>query len=433
MGKVRDKTGRDVSPAAPKPSGRYESDSPHSASALAAVVKITRALSGKLARGRVLQAALREVADIVGAEGASVLLIDPDTGGMTFHIAAGPGAEIAQTIPVPPGQGICGHVARTGEPLIVNDAQNDPRLYRRVDQATEITTRNLLCLPLRSDDRLLGVLELINKHDGADFSAADLRLTEVVASQIAMALENAHLHTQIVRSERMAAIGQTVSGLAHCIKNILNGIRSGSAVVERALESDDYDTVHEGWGVVHRNNQMLGNLVLDMLSLAREAKINLFPTDVNDLADQVCQLMTERAAERGIEVIFTPADDLPEAMTDPTQFYRCLLNLVTNAVDACDEGCTVRVRIARSDRRGRFTTSITDNGSGIPRELRAKMFAEFFTTKGGKGTGLGLPVTRKLIGTMGGTITFHSVEGCGTRFVFALPLQNATAEKEMSS
>ena len=434
MGTVRDKTGQEVSPAAVEPAGRYESDSPRTPSELQAVVKITRALAGKLEHGRVLQAALCEVADIVGAEGASVLRIDPDTKGMTFHIAAGPGAEVAQTIPVPPGQGICGHVARTGEPLIVNDAQNDPRLYRRVDQATHITTRNLLCVPLRSSDRLRGVLELINKHDGADFDAADLRLTEVVASQIAMALENAHLHTQIVRSERMAAIGQTVSGLAHCIKNVLNGIRSGSAVVERALGSDEYDTVREGWGVVHRNNEMLGDLVLDMLSLARESKIHLFPTDVNDLADQVCRLMADRAAERGIEVIFTPADDLPEAMTDPTQFYRCLLNLVTNAVDACDEGSTVRVRIGRSDRRGRFTTSIADNGSGIPREHRAKMFTEFFTTKGSQGTGLGLPVTRKLIGTMGGTITFHSVEGRGTRFVFALPLpEAATAEKEMSS
>ena len=398
------------------------------------MLAINRALAGKFDREHVLGAALREVAGIVAAGGASILLIDPETQGMTFHVTAGPGAELARTVPVPAGQGICGHVARTGEALIINDAQNDPRLYRRVDQATQITTRNLLCVPLAGSDRLWGVLELINKRDGRDFDERDLRLTESVAGQIAMALENAHLHADIVRSERMAAIGQTVSGLAHCIKNILNGIRSGSAVVDRAMNAGDSDKVAQGWQVVRRNNDMLGNLVLDMLSMARDSTIHLFPTDVNDLAEQVCRLLGDRGAERGIEIVCTPSPDLPEAPADPTHLYRCLLNLLTNAVDACDDGGRVHVRVYRGGGRDRYTLSIIDDGEGIPPENRAKMFAEFFTTKGGKGTGLGLPVTRKLIVAMGGTITFHSVPGRGTRFVIAMPVSGAPpAEKETDS
>jgi len=390
--------------------------------AIEAILAISQALAGKLDIQHVLGVAVSVVARIIGAEASSILLIEPETGGMTFHVAAGPAADAAMSVPLPPGAGICGHVVKTGEPLIVNNAQDDPRFYSRVDKATGFTTRNLLCVPLSSSEKLWGVLELINKCDEADFDERDLHLTECVGAQIALALENSHLHKEIVTKARMAAIGQTVSGLAHCIKNILNGIRSGSAVVNRCLKADDFEKVREGWQVVRKNNDMLGNLVLDMLSLARDTKFRPFPTDVNDLAEQVCRLMVDRAAERGVEVACTTAEGLDEVMTDPTQVYRCLLNLVSNAVDACDKGSRVHVRTYHGGGRERFTISIADTGMGIPPENRSKMFTEFFTTKGGRGTGLGLPVTRKLITAMGGTITFHSVVGRGTKFVIALPV-----------
>ena len=410
--------------------GRYETEAPHTAAELQAVLAINRVLVGKLEHQRLLAAAMHEVSRIVKAAGSSILLIDQDTQAMTFHVVEGPAAETARTIQLPPGAGICGHVARTGEALIINDAQNDPRLYRPVDQATKVTTRNLLCVPLRSGQKLWGVLELINKEGDEGFTTQDLRVAETVAGQIALAFENSRLHGRIVRSERMAAVGQTVSGLAHCIKNILNGIRSGSTVVDRAMASGDADKVSEGWQVVRRNNNMLGSLVLDMLSLARDSKIHLFPTDVNDLADQVCQLMGERAGERGISIVCDTEPRLKETMADPTHLYRCLLNVVTNAIDACDDGGHVHVRVHRGGGRQRYTVSITDDGQGIAPEHRAKLFTEFFTTKGGRGTGLGLPVTRKLVTAMGGSVVFHSVPGHGTRFVFTLPVGEVPDKQE---
>ena len=420
-------------PAAAPAEGRYEPGPDRTRDEFRAVLAVSRALAGKLDLDRVLAVTVTTLADIVGAEGSSILLIDPQTGGMSFHVAAGPGADAARAVPLPPGAGVCGHVARTGESLIVNDAQNDARLYRAVDASSGVTTRNLLCVPLICGRRVRGVLEFINKRRGADFDARDLRLAEAVAAQIALALENARLHADIVVKERMAAVGQTVSGLAHCVKNILNGIRSGSAVVDRHLKAEDMTEVRRGWQTVRRNNDMLSNLVLDMLSLARDTKFHPFPTDVNDLADQICQLMSERAAQRGIRITCTPGHGVDEVMTDPTQLYRCLLNLVSNAVDACGEDGRVRVRVCRADGKERFTLSVTDDGEGIAPEHRQRLFAEFFTTKGSRGTGLGLPVTAKLVAGMGGRLTFHSVVGRGTRFVVALPAQAAPAtEKETS-
>ena len=414
--------------------GQYEPTSHGAADQLRAVLAISRALAGKLDVQQILPAALSTVANIATAEGSSIMLIDPDTKAMSFFVAAGPGAEAAKAVPLPPGEGICGHVARTGKSLIVNDPANDGRHYDQVDQTTGITTRNLVCVPLSTGDRLWGVIELINKRDGEGFDDRDLQLVETVAPQIALALENAHLHNEIVVGERMAAVGRTVSGLAHCIKNILNGIKSGSAVVNRAVDAQDFEKTCQGWQVVNKNNEMLSRLVLDMLSLAREANFHPFPTDVNDLAEQICALVADRAAERNITISCTPAENLPEVTTDPTQIYRCLLNLISNAIEAGRDGSPVRVRIYRSDRRPRFTISVADNGTGISSENRDKIFSEFFTTKGSRGTGLGLPVTKKLIVAMGGTITFHSVDGQGTKFVVALPTNDEkAADKETSS
>jgi len=102
--------------------------------------------------------------------------------------------------------------------------------------------------------------------------------------------------------------------------------------------------------------------------------------------------------------------------------YRCLLNLISNAVDACRKGGCVRVRLHRAEGKRRFTISVTGDGMGIARATQKKIFKEFFTTKGGRGTGLGLPVTKKLVTEMGGKIAFHGVQGAGTRFVLALPI-----------
>ena len=233
--------------------------------------------------------------------------------------------------------------------------------------------------------------------------------------------------------ERMASIGQTMSGLAHCIKNVLNGIRSGSSVIDRAIATEDFERVCKGWQTVHRNNEMLGTLVLDMLALARDTQVHPFPTDVNDLAQQVCDLMKDNAAEREVTITYVPDKDLSDVLLDPTHFYRCLLNLLSNAIDACSHAGAVRVRIHRGHRSRRFTVSITDNGQGIKPEAQRRLFQEFFTTKGGKGTGLGLPVTKKLVGQMDGEIRFHSVPGHGTRFVLAFPVPDVPAENTAST
>ena len=147
--------------------GRYISERDRMVDELQAVQVISEALAGKLELEPVVSVAVGWVAEIAGAETSSVFVIDADTDSMTCYAATGSSAEKLKAIPVPAGQGICGHVAGTGQTVIIQDAQNDPRLYRKADDTTGFVTRNMLAVPIRTSERTWGVLELINNNNRA--------------------------------------------------------------------------------------------------------------------------------------------------------------------------------------------------------------------------------------------------------------------------
>ncbi len=234
------------------------------------------------------------------------------------------------------------------------------------------------------------------------------------------------LERELVASERLGAIGQTVAGMAHCIKNILHGFKGGSYLVNIGIDRDNTDKLKTGWQTIQRNIQRTSDLVLDLLSYSKEREpeyANCFP---NEIAADVCDLLQETAGEHAIELIqdFSPA--VGEVALDPRIAYRSLLNFVSNALDACifddDISKQHRVTVRTSITDDRFVVfEVTDNGTGMDDEVKAQLFSTFFSTKGAKGTGLGLLVTSKLIEEHNGTINVASTLGEGTTFTFRLP------------
>jgi len=234
------------------------------------------------------------------------------------------------------------------------------------------------------------------------------------------------LQKELVASERLGAIGQTVAGMAHCIKNILHGFKGGSYLVNIGIDRDNTDKLKTGWQAIQRNIQRTSDLVLDLLSYSKEREpeyTNCFP---NEIAADVCDLLQETAGEHNVELIqdFSPA--VGEVALDPRIAYRSLLNFVSNAMDACifDDNVAkqhqVTVRTAIED--DRFVLfEVTDNGTGMDDEVKTQLFSTFFSTKGAKGTGLGLLVTSKLIEEHNGIIDVASTLGEGTTFTFRLP------------
>lgn len=232
---------------------------------------------------------------------------------------------------------------------------------------------------------------------------------------------------KLVESERAAAVGQTVAGLAHAIKNIAGGLRGGVFVVDKGLELDNEDYLRRGWEMVKTDVARIRAMALDLLNYAKERVPDYQLSDPNGVAREVLNLMTPRAERYGVALEADLDEGLPEVWFDPEGIHRCLTNLVTNAIDACadvscsdKDGKVVLTSFVPEDERYAVGYGVTDNGCGIPQEMMPNVFQSFFSTKGTKGTGLGLMVTRKIVDEHGGEIEVHSDPKVGTRFIITL-------------
>lgn len=234
------------------------------------------------------------------------------------------------------------------------------------------------------------------------------------------------LQQELIKSERLAAIGQTVAGLAHYTKNILLGLEGGMYIVNKGFRKDDKAKLRTGWDMVQKNIGKICNLVLDLLNYSKERKPEYESCSPNVIADEVCELMDPKAKESGIEIVRDFDPTIGQVSLDPKGIHRCLLNLVSNAIDACisdeDEGKKYLVRVTtRRESDGIVTFQVSDNGCGMDEEVRKQIFTSFFSTKGPKGTGLGLLVTQKIVQEHGGSISTNSEPGKGSTFTIRLP------------
>ncbi len=237
------------------------------------------------------------------------------------------------------------------------------------------------------------------------------------------------LEKELIQSERLAAVGQTVASLAHYVKNILFGLKGGVYLVDEAFKENDTDSLKDGWDLVESNMGRISGLVLDLLEYSRERKPEYEKCFPNEIADDVCKLTQESAKEYSIEIIKDFDPSMGEAVMDPKGIHRCLLNLVSNAIDACiydsneEKKWVVRVKTILED-DGMVRFEVSDNGCGMDEETKKKLFTGFFTTKEGRGTGLGLLNTQKIAQEHGGTITVNSQLGQGSTFTIRMPYRD---------
>lgn len=238
------------------------------------------------------------------------------------------------------------------------------------------------------------------------------------------------LEKELVQSERLAAIGQTISGLAHHIKNILLGLKGGSYVMDIGLKNENTVKLKDGWQTIKNNIDRTSNLVQDLLTYSKERKPKFINCHPNKIVEDVDNLIKDHAKKQNIAIIKQLDPNIDEVAMDPEIIHRSVLNLVSNSIDACLEvENTSRVLtihlITRAKNNNRLCFEIKDNGIGMNKKEIENVFAPFYSTKGGKGTGLGLMVTAKLIEEHKGTIHIESEQGKGTSFIITLPYQAA--------
>ncbi len=322
--------------------------------------------------------------------------------------------------------------------MLVSDAARDDR-FHAVQSIVRYGIREVICVPMNGRHETLGILYLDSLTPRRDpvaslipvgkFNADHLALAIALAHQAALAVEETRYYQALLQAERLAAVGQTIAALSHHIKNILQGLKSGGEIVTMGFHDKDHTLLQRGWRIVEKNQAKIYDLVVDMLSYSKEREPNIEDTDLNAVARDVVELLAPRAGELQVGLVAELAEDLPICPADREGIHRSLLNIVGNALDAVEgaETPTVTVSTALEEDGQWAQVRVRDNGSGVAPEKAADIFRPFVSSKGARGTGLGLAVSRKILREHGGDILLESEVGQGSTFILRLPLRSAQA------
>lgn len=374
--------------------------------------------------GRVLEL----VFEWVAADRGCIMLIDPET--KQLRTKARRDRQVGATTSMAISRTILDYVLDRREGVLTSDAQDDDR-FSSGNSVVRTGVREAICVPLQGRYDIVGVIyvdtlvPLVEAvESGQRFTDEQLKLMIAIGHQAALAVEDTTYYSAMVQSERLAAIGQTIATVSHHIKNILQGIRGGSYLVEMGLDNEDLAVLQKGWDIVRRNQNKISSLVMDMLSYSKEREPDPVPSDLATVIDDVVETVQQRAEEAGATIQWDKPADLPRLVFDPEALSRAVLNVVSNALDAVEgrDGPTVQiaVHIDRAARMVRIT--VADNGAGMSPQTLADIFNLFVSTKGSRGTGLGLTVSRKILREHGGDITATSELGTGSTFILEFPL-----------
>ncbi|HBO43906.1 MAG TPA: histidine kinase [Planctomycetaceae bacterium] len=411
------------------------------------------AVSHTLDIDQLLQRIMDLIFEWVEADRGCIMLIDPENGRLepkakrTRAMGAGGRKPVDARISI--SKTILDYVLERKEGVRTSDAQQDDR-WSAAASILQAGVREAICVPMQGRYDVVGVIyidtsmspqEVLLAGGANHFKDDHLKLMIAIAHQAALAVEDTRYYSAMVQAERLAAIGQTVAALSHHIKNILQGIRGGSYLIEMGLSDQDPSVVQRGWKIVERNQNKISSLVMDMLTFSKERRPERIPADLNQVVGEVIELMQARAEELGVELSWTPSPRMEQFVFDPEMIHRAVLNVVTNALDAAaeslgepeeakaDEGPSKR-RESRprvevvgewEDSTDLLRVVVRDNGPGIPPDVMKNLFSPFVSSKGARGTGLGLPVSQKILAEHGGEIHVASAADVGTTFSLEWP------------
>jgi PAS domain S-box-containing protein len=232
------------------------------------------------------------------------------------------------------------------------------------------------------------------------------------------------LEGEKLEAERLAVVGQTVAGLAHGVKNLLMGLDGGMYMARSGIEKGDPERLANGWEVLEDAASRITFFVKEFLEFSKGRPATVALIDPNDPARQVVELFVESARLAGITLTAEIQEDIGPALMDAAGIHTSLTNLVSNAIDACEtsEKEGGHVLLSTSEKDGVIAYRVSDDGAGMEYEVKKKIFTNFFSTKAsGKGTGLGLLTTSKIVQEHGGKVSFETKEGEGSVFSLIFP------------
>ena len=356
--------------------------------------------------------------ELLHAEAGSIVLKEDDTNQMYFKSARGRKAQSVKLLKLRKGEGIAGWVAGHGESLICNDAMQDERHLRNFADQIGFPTREIICVPLMGEDEVIGAFELINKESAlSGFTTEDLKLLTLIAGQAAKAIQTNRHREKLEKADRLATIGQFLSGILHDFKTPMS-IISGyvQLMAEKTSDGDRKAYISS----ILKQFDLMNTMTKEILAFARgESEILVRKVYLNKFFEEINELLSREFEDRNITYQLN-MNYRGIAHMDENKIKRVFYNMVRNAAEAMQEGGSFTLSVDKEEHHVAFTFS--DTGLGIPEEIKDRLFDSFVSKGKADGTGLGLAIVKKIIDEHQGHINYSSNPERGTTFVIRLPL-----------
>ena len=381
------------------------------------IIEISRQLNSTYDHVALLQQIVAAAAELVNCEAASILLIDPTTGELRFEIATNMNPNEAQHIIIPMEGSIAGWIARHGEPRVIQDTTREPGHFQEIDQLIDFHTTNLLGVPMSTHVKVIGVLEVVNKRDRQRFNDIDINTLTTLASQAAVAIENARLFRQ----------SDFIAEMVHELRTPLRALRASTGILLHNTVDDSQRD--EMLLTMQAETDRLLRLTTDFLELAQmesgRVRLQTEALNLQQCVHDSVEVVAAQAQEKNLSILIDVEPITIKA--DAAKFKQMMLNLLTNAIKYNRPYGEIRITgvSTRSDSGSAAQISVSDTGPGMSRAHVSQIFQKFFrveaTAGDNTGTGLGLAITKHIVEAHGGEIWVESEPGSGTTFHVILP------------
>ena len=325
------------------------------------------------------------------------------------------GTEVIE-IRLPLGKGLAGYVAKTGEIVNIPDAYNDPRFNPEVDKKSGYRTNNMLTMPMRNrDGKLIGVFQMLNKK-GGPFTPQDEEFLNALSIHASIAIENARLAQEMVNNERLSAVGRMASAIIHDIKNPMGTLRVYAQVMKKKSGNEEATKLADE--MIHQVDRFV-NMTQEILDFSRGVSAtNIEEVDFGPVMEGVLAFIEKDLTKANVK-LERKLNYSGKVKLDQDKIVRVFYNLASNARDAMPNGGTLTVSTEGAD--GFVKIEFTDTGTGMPEEVKRKIFEPFVTYGKKHGTGLGMAIVKKVMDDHKGKIEIDSELGKGTTIRILLP------------
>jgi len=381
------------------------------------IIAISQQLNQTFDLRSLLQAIIEAARELTETEAASIMLIDTVNGELRFEAASNIKAHTMERITIPLDGSIAGWIVTHGEPRVINDVREAPEWDSGVDDEIDFKTRSILGVPMRVHDRVMGVLEAINKENNEDFSEDDIETLTTLASQAAIAISNARLFQQ----------SDFIAEMVHEIRTPLAALKASTVLLQRTeLPKEKHGDIIE---TMQGETERLIRMTSEFLDLARlesgRFQLEKATFDLEKLIRESVDVVIHQAQDKDITFHLRVGDY--QVFGDRGKLKQVVLNLFTNAIKYNRDGGDVYVRVEEivQDESPFIRVGVQDTGFGISEENLKNLFEKFFrvaSTSNEQGTGLGLAITRHIVEAHGGHIRVESEQGVGSTFYVTLPL-----------